>query len=625
MSHKILMAALVAAPLLAAAGCKSNSSPEVVREARPIPMDIHSHAEPNRVRVTHVRLDLTVDFEQQVAVGLAELDLARIDPAAPLVLDALALRIEEVKGTDGTGRDYKLGTPDESLGSALTIQLKPKDTSVTVFYRTTRGCEAMQWLAPEQTADGTDPFLFTQGQSILTRSWIPLQDSPGVRVTYEARIHAPAGLTAVMSAKQHGFKDGAWRFSMKHPIPSYLIALAVGKIEFRQLSNRTGVWAEPSVVDACAAELEDTESMVQSAEKLFGPYRWGRYDMLVLPPAFPFGGMENPRLTFLTPTMFAGDKSLVGLIAHELAHSWSGNLVTNATWRDFWLNEGTTTYIEQRIMEEVYGSDRSDMESLLGYDGLLREIAEMAPRDTVLHIDLEGRHPDEGFSGVPYEKGALFLRRMEFDYGRARFDEFLTTYFDEHAFMSITTAEFEAYLREKLLTPEPQPSIRADIEEWFTQPGLPADAPRPSSTELARVDDALRDLWLAQVPANLDTNGWVTQQWLHFLEGLPAQLSQQQMADLEEAFAFTGSGNNEILAVWLRLSIANAYAPTDARLEQFLMTVGRRKFLQPLYQELAKSEQGKQRAREIYANARPRYHSVSTGTIDEILGWEAEG
>lgn len=345
--------------------------------------------------------------------------------------------------------------------------------------------------------------------------------------------------------------------------------------------------------------------------------------MIVLPPAFPFGGMENPRLTFLTPTMLAGDKSLVALIAHELAHSWSGNLVTNATWRDFWLNEGTTVYLEQRIMEEVFGQRRSDMEKMLSVQELDQEMAEMDARDQILHIDLDGRHPDEGFSGVPYEKGALFFRRLEQLYGRAEFDAFINRYFDEHAFQSITTPEFEAYLNAHLLQSDAAKARHVDVNLWLHEPGLSGDAPRSESNELAKVDASVAALWIAKRPDELDTEGWVTQQWLHFLHALPAQLSAAQMAGLDEAFGFTQSGNNEILAVWLKLSIRHGYAAADERLEEFLMNVGRRKFLQPLYKELASTPAGKKRGRAIYEKARPRYHAVSTGTIDEILGWEA--
>jgi leukotriene-A4 hydrolase len=608
---------------LSPAGCRGPSdAPAPAARTQPIPMDIHSHSQPNRVRVTHVALDLELDLEERRATGAVELDFERADPEAPLVLDSMALEIQGVSGSDGEPREWELGPSDASLGSPLTVRLRPDDRRVRIAYRTTEGAQAMQWLAPEQTAGGRRPFLFTQGQSILTRSWIPLQDTPGVRVTYEAKIRASEGLTPVMSAEQLGLgTDGAWRFAMKLPIPSYLIALACGELEFRAISERCGVWAEPSVVAGAAREFEDTEKMVRAAESLFGPYRWGRYDVIILPPAFPFGGMENPRLTFATPTVLAGDKSLVALVAHELAHSWSGNLVTNATWSDFWLNEGFTVYLEQRIMERIYGSERARMEKSLALQELEQEMKELQPRDQVLHVDLRGRHPDEGFSGIPYEKGALFLRRLEEVFGRKTFDSFLARYFDAHAFQSITTAEFEAYLRRGLFADHPDLAAQVDVRRWLYEPGLPADAPRPRSAELERVDAQVAR-WTAGEPAEaLDTSGWVTQQWLRFLNGLPDTLDPARMAELDRAFQFTASGNSEILAQWLELSIRHGYRAADERLEGFLMNVGRRKFLKPLYTELAKSEDGKRRALEIYARARPRYHSVSTGTIDKILGW----
>jgi aminopeptidase N len=376
--HRTLLAlAVVLAPGCAASSDAPAPRPSGARAAE----DLHSFAEPERVRVTHVALDLVLDFDASRARGVVALRLERADREAPLVLDTRALEVFDVRGADGTPRAWGYGKADEVRGTPMVVTLAPGDETVTVSYASTAGSEAMQWLAPEQTADGTHPFLFTQGQSILTRSWIPLQDSPGVRVTYEAAVKAPQHITVVMSAEQLGQRDGTWRFRMDQPIPPYLIALAAGRLEFRSISKRCGVYAEPSVVEAAARELEDTEDMIRAAEDLFGEYRWGRYDMIVLPPAFPFGGMENPRLTFLTPTMLAGDKSLVALIAHELAHSWSGNLVTNATWRDFWLNEGMTVYFEGRIMEEVYGQDRAEMEQGLGVQSLQQELKELDPRD----------------------------------------------------------------------------------------------------------------------------------------------------------------------------------------------------------------------------------------------------
>jgi aminopeptidase N len=585
-------------------------------------MDQHSHSQPDRVRVTHVALDLSIDHARREIAGTARLALDRRDRGSPVVLDSQGLAIERVAGTDGTPRRFDLGPADENLGSALTIALAPGDKDVAITYRTTEHADALQWLAPEQTSGKKKPFLFTQGESIFTRTWIPLQDSPGVRVTYEARVRVADGLTVVMSAEQLGRDaDGAYRFRMTHPIAPYLIALACGDLAFEPISKRCGIWAEPSVVHAARTELADTEAMVASAESLFGPYRWGRYDLIVLPPSFPFGGMENPCLTFATPTILAGDKSLVSLVAHELAHSWSGNLVTNATWSDFWLNEGFTVYFENRIMEKVYGKERAVMEAQLDLADLEREMKDLEPRDQVLYIDLTGRHPDDGFSGVPYTKGASLLWRIEQVFGREKFDRFLRAYFDDHAFQSITTWQFVAYLKRELFAQDPQRAAEIDLDEWLTKPGLPKDTPRPSSPALVRVDREIATWKSTRDPKAIDTGGFVTQQWLHLLEGIADALDAESMKKLDDAFHLTTTGNCEIADVWLRLAIANHYATADARLEEFLMTIGRRKYLEPLYKELAKTDAGMKRAREVYAKARPGYHAVATGTIDKILKW----
>jgi aminopeptidase N len=618
--------AVPALAALAAAACKAGEAlREAAAPASAFAADWHSHAEPERVRVTHVSLDLALEFDARRIAGSVELELVRADPAAPLRLDAQGLEILGVRGSDGGERAFELGPVEPVRGSPLVVELAPLDRQVRIDYRTTDKADALQWLSPEQTAGGSRPFLYTQGQAIYTRTWIPLQDSPQVRVTYDARIRAPERLTVVMAAEHKGRRsDGSFAFRMPQAIPPYLIALACGDLAFRPISPRCGVWAEPGVVERAREELSDTEAMIRAAESLFGPYRWGRYDILVLPPSFPFGGMENPRLTFATPTILAGDKSLVALVAHELAHSWSGNLVTNATWRDFWLNEGTTVYCEQRIMEEVFGAERSNTEKVLERAELEREMASLAPRDQILHVDLEGRHPDEGFSGVPYQKGALLLRRLEQLIGRADFDRFLAGYFDEHAFQGMTTPRFEAYVRERLLAGRPE-AASIDLGRWLYEPGLPEDAPRYRSASLEAVDAELARWRGGAEPALLRTSGWTTHQWLHFLEGIEASeganLDAAAMEAIDRAFDFTRSGNCEVLAAWLRLSIARGYGAADARLESFLMEVGRRKFLKPIYAELARSPSGLERARAIYARARPRYHAVSTGTLDKILGW----
>ena len=582
--------------------------------------DPHSFSAPEAVRMTHLDLDLVLDFEARRVRGSVLLELERSDPDAALILDTLGLEIERVEGQDGSARPFALAPEVPRFGSALTIQLEPRDERVRVHYASAPAAEALQWLAPEQTAGGREPFLFTQGQAILTRSWIPLQDSPGPRVSYSARVRAPEGLTVVMSAESRGrAPDGAWLFELEHPIPAYLIALSAGELESRELSPRCRVWAERPLIEAAAYEFADTEKMIQAAEALFGAYRWGRHDLLILPPAFPFGGMENPLLTFVTPTVIAGDRSLVSLVAHELAHSWSGNLVTNATWSDFWLNEGTTVYFEQRIMERLFGRERRDLEAALGRESLLATMARQEPWQSVLHIDLAGRHPDDGFSSVPYNKGAAFLERLEQIVGRADFDRFLRAWFDEHAFQSVTTAQFEAFLRQRLCSEHPELVRSTSIEQWLEAPGLPQDAPPAESDALRRVEAELARLEAGALPSELDCQAWVSQQWKHFVTHLPASYGPMELSRIDAAFGFTETGNSEVLCAWLVRAIRAGYRPADERLERFLMTVGRRKYLQPLYEELLASEAGAARARALYAAARPRYHAVSTASLDRLL------
>src|SRR4051794_38643075 len=462
--------------------------------------DHHSFANPEHVRVRHVDLDLNVDFERKTLAGHATLTVERTsdDRKQPLLLDSRSLRVKKVEwSSDGrsfTEGSFSLGKPDPILGEKLSIPAPADVKRVRIHYSTGPRASALQWLDREQTGGKRHPFLFTQSQAIHARSWIPLQDSPGVRVTYTAHLRTPKGLLAVMSANNDPKKarDGDYRFEMKRAIPPYLIALAAGDLAFRAVGPRTGVYAEPGVVDKAAAEFADMEKMVKATEELYGPYRWGRYDILVLPPSFPFGGMENPCLTFASPTVLAGDKSLVSLVAHELSHSWSGNLVSNATWRDFWLNEGFTVYLERRIVEKVYGKQRAEMEAVLGRRSLERELAELKPQDQVLHIDLKGRDPEDGLTDVPYEKGALFLKHLEVTFGREKFDAFLKGYFDHFAFQSITTADFAAYLEQHLLKGDPTLNALVPVKEWLYKPGLPGAAPAFRAQAFENVEQQAR-------------------------------------------------------------------------------------------------------------------------------------
>jgi leukotriene-A4 hydrolase len=591
------------------------------------PNDPHSYARPAEARVTHVDLDLRADFARRVLEGSATLVIEATPHATEIVLDTRGLEIAAVSDANGAALKYERGAVDPLLGQALTVTLPSDRRTIVVRYRTSPGAEALQWLSPEQTAGKTHPYLFSQGQAILTRTWIPTQDSPGIRQTYRARVVVPAPLRAVMSAEALtpegvAAPDGrAFEFRLEQPVPPYLVALAIGDIAFKPVGPRSGVYAEPSVVDRAAAEFADLEEMIEAAEALGGPYRWGRYDVLVLPPSFPFGGMENPRVTFATPTILAGDRSLTSLIAHELAHSWSGNLVTNATWRDFWLNEGFTTYFENRIMEQLYGVERARMLETLGYRELLAELDSMKskPGDQILHIDLTGRNPDDAVGPVAYDKGALFLRTIELAVGRERFDRWLRGYFDRHAFTSLTTDAFLADLRTHLTGNDTALESRLQLAEWLEKPGLPANAARPTSEAFERVEQQVRALASGTPAARLTTSSWTTQHWQHFLGSLPADLSTGQLADLDRAFGFSGSGNSEVLFAWLRIAIRHRYEPAMPALERFLTSQGRRKFLKPLYEELVKTAWGKAEAKRIYHRARPAYHSVSTTTLDPIV------
>jgi leukotriene A-4 hydrolase/aminopeptidase len=616
-----------------------NSSSDNAKGLRPIDAaaktngarDAHSYSNPEEVRVRHVDLNLEVLFDRKVLKGLSTLTIERTaGQADTLKLDTRDLRIAgvtaSVDGTNFAPAQFTLGAADKILGAPLAIQLPPRATKVSIEYETSPNASGVQWLEPAQTAGKKYPYVFTQSQSIHARSWIPLQDSPGVRVTYSANIRTPENLRAVMSAAAAPFNSPVnkgqkgYAFNMPQAIPPYLIALAAGDIAFKSLGGRTGVYTEPAMLDKAAREFEDTEKMVVATENLYGPYRWDRYDILVLPPSFPIGGMENPRLTFATPTVLAGDKSLVSLIAHELSHSWSGNLVTNATWRDFWLNEGFTTYLERRVIEAIYGREREEMEAALAVQNLKKAMDDLPDADEILHIDLTGRDPDDGATLVPYEKGALFLRLLEETFGRERFDQFLKGYFERFAFQSITTDDFIAHLKKNLLDPNPQLAAKIPLDEWINKPGLPASAPNPQSDAFARVEAQAKEWLEGKTPAaNLQTKQWSTQEWLHFLQFLPKQLTTNQLKELDQAFGLTKIGNAEIAHQWLLISIRNNYEKAYPRLEEYLTSIGRQKLIKPLYEELMKTPAGKERALKIYARARPGYHPIAQTSVDKIV------
>lgn len=586
--------------------------------------DVHSFANPQQIAVTHLHLNLKADFEKHVLKGYAELLLNNKGNFEQLFLDTRQLTIDSVVSDNGIALKWQLGKPDELLGNRLAITVTKNIKKLRVYYATTPDSEALQWLNPGQTHDKKHPFLFSQSQAILARTWVPCQDSPGNKFTYTATITCPPHLMALMSAGNDTtlHNNGIYTFEQTKPISTYLLALAIGDFRFKSLGDMCGVYAEPGLLEKAAREFVTMPAMIDSAEALYGPYQWGRYDVLVLPPSFPFGGMENPCLTFATPTIIAGDGSLVSLIAHELAHSWSGNLVTNAIWNDFWLNEGFTVYFEQRIMEKIYGKPYADMLTVLGMGELqltLKDLkSEGLENDTRLKLDLSGRNPDDGLTDIAYEKGRFFLQTVENVVGREKMDAFLTKYFSTYAYTPMTTEGFIAFLNKELLTTSDlQQKVNTDA--WVYGTGLPENCPKPVSTMLQDASNAATLFNKGENAAMLKTKGWTTHHWLYFLRTLNPQTPAARLAQLDSVFKFTRSGNSEILCDWFKLTIDNNYYAADEALQRFLIDVGRRKFLTPLYSRLASTDAGKQKAKEIFDLARPGYHAVSATTIAEML------
>lgn len=590
----------------------------------PQAIDQHTFANKDEAVITHLDLDISVDFQKQIIAGSASYQIDQDSLARSITLDINGLQIDSVL-LEREGRTspttFVVGEPIPFLGASLKIELPRPPDKIIIYYQTKPDALALQWLNPRQTLDKKHPFLFTQGQAILTRSWIPVQDSPGIRFTYSARVKVPNDLMAVMSANNPQARNdqGLYEFSMDLPIPAYLMALAVGDLAFRSISDRSGVYAEPGMIEAAAYEMADLEKMIQAAEQLYGPYQWGRYDLIVLPPSFPFGGMENPKLTFATPTIIAGDRSLTSLVAHELAHSSSGNLVTNATWDDFWINEGHTVYLERRIMEQLYGKEYAGMLALLGYQDLLSTISDLGDtsRDTHLRLQLTGRDPDDGMNDIAYEKGALLLQTLEEKAGRENFDRFLRNYFRQFEFKSISTEQWEAYVMEHLLD---SLKIELDLKKWLYAPGIPEEHAWIESDKFKEVDRRVREFVRIGRLDRSSTRNWTTHEWLHFIRHVPADLHISFYEKLDEVFRLSASGNSEILAAWLELSIQSRYLEghNEKELEAFLIRVGRRKFLTPLYKALIQNGQT-ELARSIFEKAKDNYHSIAVKSISDLL------
>lgn len=621
--------------LLTCAACQTTTkndlpsteiNPQLLNQINANRPDVFSFSRHDQVRVTHMDMELKVNFKQKTLEGFVVLNYLMVNPdAKQLVLDSRDLKIKRVEALNDKKNNkllWRKGDSINGLGTELIIDLPSDRSPIKIQYQTMPQASGLQWLGPEKTSGKNAPYLFSQSQAIHARSWIPIQDTPSVRLTYNATIQVKPGLTAVMSADNNHQEvtDGIHHFSMKQAIPAYLIAIAVGDIRHQKISEHVTVYAESDVLPQAVYEFETTESMITATEQMFGAYRWGQYDLLILPPSFPFGGMENPKLSHITPTIIAGDRSLDSLIAHELAHSWSGNLVTNALWQDAWLNEGFTSYIESRIVEAVHGKERMHMEAALTYQALLAELQTLDKDMQKLVNPTKVTDPDDYFTGVAYDKGRFFLEWMEQQVGRQAFDSFLNQYFDQHAFQSVSTGEFVEYLNKNLINKYADKINITQINDWLHQPGIPEYFIAPKTKRFDLIDQTTKKWVKGLIRADdINTKAWSTQEWLHFLRALPEQMTFNQLQELDNAFGLTQRKNSEIAHDWLLIAINNQYQPAYSRLIDYLSHIGRVKLIKPLYEALMQVSELNNLALNIYRNARPGYHNIAIQQIDKIV------
>jgi leukotriene-A4 hydrolase len=582
--------------------------------------DYHSSANTDALCVYHLELNLVVDFDLQQLCGIAKLQFTRKMSALSLVLDCRDLIIEGITDSHANQLPYQVSDVNAILGQKLVIDVGGNLDEVVIHYHTSTTAQGLQWLTPEQTLGKQLPYLFSQSQPINARSWIPLQDSPKARITFNATITAPQGLRAVMSAENIPElpDNGVFEFCMNKPIPTHLLAIAVGELSFQATGPRSGIYTEPGMLVAATKEFEDTESMIQMAESILGPYAWGRFDMIVLPPSFPFGGMENPMLAFMTPTLIAGDKSLVSTVAHELAHSWTGNLVSNATWRDLWLNEGFTTYFTNRIVEAVYGKEQAELEWVIEYGRLQEEIQSTPLSSQTLPANVQDRDPNLAFNRFTYDKASMFVHELERRLGRAAFDRFLFQYVEHFSFSAITTETFIDYAKQTLLIEHHDKLTLAEINEWVYGQGLPQWFIAPISSSLDKVDLAVEAIVKGTPASELSVDEWRVHHWQYFLSQLPLFVNQATLLDLDDTFILTDSHNAEIACDWYRVAIRNHFDPVLPALRDYLCRIGRGKFVRPLFVELQIAGY-QQELVDIYVQARPGYHPSLQVQLDNLL------
>ncbi|XP_076897125.1 leucine aminopeptidase-like [Bidens hawaiensis] len=604
------------------------------------PIDPHSFTDSTHPLTTHISLTLYFNFSTSTITSSALLTLSS-PHTGDLVLDTRNLTITSfVDPITNTHIPFHLNpVADPIKGQPLTVSLS-NHSKILIGFVTSVSSSALQWLNPPQTFNKKYPFVYTQCQAIHARSIFPCQDTPTSRVRYNAKLNIPHQLSAVMSARhveRRGPVSGEaglacdeslWcgegrvveEFVMEQPIPPYLFAFAVGEIGCREVGPRTRVYAEAvsSVLDAAAKEFAGTEEMIRIGERLFGEYDWERFDLLVLPPSFPYGGMENPRMVFLTPTVIKGDATGAQVVAHELAHSWTGNLITNKTNDHFWLNEGFTTYAERRIVEAVQGEEIAALNIGIGWKGLVDTVERFKDNMefTKLLTNQEGVDPDDVYSEIPYEKGFQFLWCIERQIGRAAFDEFVKKYIAAFKFQSIDTQTFLEFLRANV------PGIENDIDlkTWTEGTGIPPEAMEPVSNIYTKIVSLAHEFTQGRMPSEEEVANWHGQQWELYLENLPKSVEASQVTALDQRYRLSESKDYEVKVAFLQLAIRSRCDEYYNVVEKTLKEVGRMKYLRPLYTALVQGkEEEKIFAQRVFAETRETYHPIAQGVVESIF------
>ncbi|EGC29991.1 leukotriene A4 hydrolase [Dictyostelium purpureum] len=605
-------------------------------------MDPSSLSNPQDCKVSSLKLVLTVNFEKSQLQGYVEVfsQIMR-DGVESLILDTNKLEVTNCIDLTSNPINFKIGEEQPNFGKPLIISIPEslrstgKEFSVRVYYNTTAESNALQWLNKEQTAGKEHPYLFSQCQAIHARSLVPCQDSPSNKVKYQAEITVAKPLTALMSALSTGKTETAdnsiYSFTQEIPIPTYLIAIVVGNLESREIGPRSKVWSEPSMVEAAAYEFANTERFIATGEDLLTPYVWGRYDILLLPPSFPYGGMENPLLTFVTPTLLAGDRSLENVVAHEIAHSWCGNLVTNRFWSEFFLNEGFTVFVERKIIARLYGEEMFDFEAMNGLKHLHDDVEQFKKIDqeplTALKPNLDGIDPDDAFSSVPYEKGFNLLCYLQSLVGVADFEAWLKSYIAKFSYQSIIADQMKDYFIDYFTERGKADAISVvDWDSWFNKPGMPINQVLFVSEKAQVAKDLAEITWSKEHGKNAtenDLRSFKTQQIVLFLDTLlnitvDKPLPTEVLEKMDSLYHLTEVRNSEYKFRWQSLCLQHGLKRIEPHVVDFLTSQGRMKFVRPLYRELNKVNP--QLAKDTFIKHKSQYHIIASKMVSKDLG-----